>query len=132
MVYHFLTTQRNLNYTLNYTLSELHTEQCLETFVTYFWQIQTATTEEHPFNAPHVQPCPPTFIKIHKLRSLRVPSSTIIPRSFIIVPWLLHDLCVAPRLPPTGLANSGTCHITPKGTVRAIIVDTCSEVDNSW
>ena len=39
-----------------------------------------------------------------------------------LVPWFLHGLCLAPRLPPAGPANLGTCNITPKGAVRTIIV----------
>ena len=33
------------------------------------------------------------------------------------MPWFLHGLCVAPRLPPMTPVNLGTCKITPKSTV---------------
>jgi hypothetical protein len=37
------------------------------------------------------------------------------------VPWFLHGLCVAPRLPPMGPVNLGTCNIKPKSTVLTTI-----------
>ena len=38
-----------------------------------------------------------------------------------MVPWFLHGLCVAPRLPLMAPVNLGTCNITPKSTVLTTI-----------